>query len=85
MHALCLTDNSAIAANYHPNQLGQIQRASRTMELVIKETISICTTPDDAHFNQDNGYELPDGLIATFQKLKNGASMSMQCPPTRDN
>ena len=81
MHALY------IAANDHPLQINWaemkiLQRANRTVELVMKETISICTTPED---NQDNGYELPDCFIATFQKLKNGASLSMLCPPTRGN
>ena len=40
------------------------------MELVTKEALSICTTPEDACFNRDNGYELPDCWIATYKKLK---------------
>ena len=47
-----------------------------TMELVMKEALSIRTTPEDARFNRDSGYELPDCWIATFKKLKDGASLS---------
>ena len=46
------------------------------MELVLKESLSICTTPEDARFNRDGGYELPDCWIATYKKLKGGASLS---------
>ena len=42
----------------------------------MKEAISIRTTPEDAHFNRDSGYELPNCWIATFKKLKGGASLS---------
>ena len=49
---------------------------NRTMELVMKEALSIRTTPEDARFNRDNGYELPDCWIATYKKLKGGASLS---------
>ena len=38
----------------------------------MKEALSICSTPESARFNRDNGYELPD---ATYRKLKGGASM----------
>ena len=62
-----LTDKSAIAkhawANDHPINWAEtkiLQRANRTMELVMKEALSIRTTPEDACFNRDNGYELPD-------------------------
>ena len=46
------------------------------MELVMKEALSIRTTPEDARFNRDNGYELPDCWIATYKKLMGGASLS---------
>ena len=42
----------------------------------MKEALSICTTPEDTRFSRDNGYELPDCLIAMFKKLKGGASLS---------
>ena len=63
----CLTDKLAMAehawTNDHPiNWAGTevLQRASRTMELVLKELLSIRTTTDNARFNRDSGYELPD-------------------------
>ena len=46
------------------------------MELVLKESLSIRTTPEDTRFNRDSGYELPDCWIATYKKLKGGASLS---------
>ena len=79
----CLTDKSAIAehawTNDHPiNWAGTkvLQRASRTMELVLKESLSIRTTPEDTRFNRDSGYELPDCWVATYKKLGGGASLS---------
>ena len=81
--AKCLTDKSAIAehawtSNHPINWAGTrvLQRANRTMELVMKEALSIRTAPDDSHFNRDSGYELPDCWIATYRKLKGGASLS---------
>ena len=78
-----LTDKSAIAehawANDHPINWAEtkiLQRANRTMELVMKEALSIRTTLEDARFNRDNGYELPDCWIAAYKKLKGGASLS---------
>ena len=57
----CFTDKSAIAehawANDHPINWAEtkiLQRANRTMELVMKETLSIRTTPEDARFNRDS-------------------------------
>ena len=82
----CLTDKSAIAehawANDHPINWAKtkiLHRANRTIELVMKEALSIRTTPEDAHFNRDSGYELPDCRIATIKKLKGGASLSSAC------
>ena len=78
-----LTDQFAITEhawmNDHPIKCAEtkiLQRASRTMELVMKEALSIRTTPKDARFNRDSGYELPGCWIATFKKLKGGASLS---------
>ena len=60
----CLTDKSAIVehacANDHPinwDETKILQRAHRTMKLVMKEALSIRMTPEDASFN---GYELHD-------------------------
>ena len=77
-----LTDKSAIAehawTNDHPirwNATKVLQRASRTMELVMKESPSIRTKPESERFNRDNGSELADCWIATYKKLRGGASM----------
>ena len=50
-----------------------LQHASHTMELVMKEEMCIQSMPTDSRFNRDNGYELPDCLIALNRKLKGGA------------
>ena len=70
------TDRSAIAEHAHANdyQINWagtkiLQRASRTMELVMKEALSICMTSEQKRFNRDGGYEPPDCWIA-------GASMN---------
>ncbi len=72
-----LTDKSAIAkhtwTNDHPINWAKTKRA---MELVLKESLSIRTTPEDTCFNRDSGYELPDCWIAMYKKLKGGASLS---------
>ena len=61
----CQTDKSAIAEyaslEDHPiNWSGTkiLQRASHTMELVMKEALCIQSTPADSRFNRDSGYEL---------------------------
>ena len=79
----CHTDKSAIAehawTNDHPINWAEtkiLQRANGTMELVMKEALSIRTTPEDACLNRHSGYELPDCWIATYKKLKGGASLS---------
>ena len=46
------------------------------MEIVLKELLSIRMTPENARFNRDSGYELPDCWIATYKKLRGGASLS---------
>ena len=89
-YAKCLTDKSAIAehawTNDHPinwDGMKILQHMSRTMQLVLKEALSIHATPEDARFNRDGGYELPDCWIATFNKLRGGASFSNARRPTR--
>ena len=88
--AECLTNKSAIAEHSwtsdHPinwNGTKILQRAGRTMQLVLKEALSIHKTPEDARFNRESGYELPDCLIATYNKLRSGASFSSARWPTR--
>ena len=67
----CQTDKSAIAehtwAENHPIDWSGtkiLQRASHTMELVMKEALCIQSTPADSRFNRDGGYELPDCWFA---------------------
>ena len=76
-----LTDKSAVVehawTNGHPirwDATEVLQRASRTMELVMKESLSIRTKPESERFNCDNGFELPKCWIATYKKLRGGAS-----------
>ena len=52
-----------------------LQRASRTMELGIKESLSIRTKLESERFNPDDGFDLPDCWIATYKKLRGVASM----------
>ena len=61
------TEKSAVAKHFCSeehrilwNDTNVIQRASRTMELVMKEALCIKLTPVDARFNRDDGYELLD-------------------------
>ena len=79
-----LTDKSAIAehawANDHPINWAEtkiLQRAKphhgTRHEGSTKHTHD---AREDARFNRDNGYELPDCWIATYKKLKGGASLS---------
>ena len=42
------------------------------MELVMKEALSIRMTSEDAHFNRDDGYELPECWITTYKILRAG-------------
>ena len=60
----CLTNKSAIAkhswTNDHPINWAEtkiLQRASHTMELVMKEALSIQTTSKDARFNRESADE----------------------------
>ena len=38
------------------------------MELVLKESLSTRTTPEDTCFNRDSGYELPDCHVQEFER-----------------
>ena len=49
-----------------------LQRASRTMELVIKEALCIRMTPESSYFNRDDGYDIPHCWITTYKKLRGG-------------
>ena len=56
------TEKSAVAEHFGGeehrilwNDTKVIQRASRTMELVMKEALCIRLTPEDARFNRDSG------------------------------
>ena len=50
----------------------------------MKEALSIRTTPEDARFNRDNGYELPDCWIATYVQEAKGWGQLEQRPVTDD-
>ena len=41
----------------------------------MKEALCIRLTPEDAHFNHDSGYELPDSWITTLHRLGGGVSL----------
>ena len=58
----CFANKSAIAKhawmNDHPTNWADmkiLQRANRAMELVLKESLSILTTPEGTRFNQERG------------------------------
>ena len=83
------TDNSAIAEHAwmkdHPIRWEDtriLQHASRTMELVVKETICIRTTPESSHFNRDGDYNIPDCWITAYRKLRGGTSTGHTHPTT---
>ena len=69
-----------------PNQLERNEDpAAHERDYVadLKEALSIHATPEDARFNRDGGYKLPDCWIATYNKLRGGASFSNARRPTR--
>ena len=41
----------------------------------MKESLSIRMKPESERFNRDSGFELSDCWIATYKKLRGGASM----------
>ena len=78
--AKCLTDVShSLDERPHPiNWDGTkvLNRASRNMQLVLKGVLSKHATPEDARFNGDRGYKLPDCWIATYNKMRGRAGFS---------
>ena len=50
----CLGRRSDHPINWSGTKI--LQRASHTMELVMKEALCIQSTPADSHFNRDGGY-----------------------------
>ena len=73
------TEKSAVAEHFCSeehrilwNDTKVIQHASRIMELVMKEALCIRLTQEDAHFNHNSGYELPDCWITTLRRLGGG-------------
>ena len=76
------TGKSAIAEHQWDQQhqvnwegTGVVDRASRPVQLRVKEALYIQKTPTNNRLNHDEGYELPGG-IATVKKLGGGVSSS---------
>ena len=53
-----------------------LDRASRPVQLRVKEALYIQKTPTNNRLNRDEGYELPGCWIATVKKLGGGVSSS---------
>ena len=53
-----------------------LERASRPVQLRVKETLHIQKTPTNNRLNCDEGYELPGCWIATVKKIGGGVSSS---------
>ena len=53
-----------------------IQRASRAMELVMKEALCIRPTQEDVYFNCDGGHKPPDCWITNLHRLGAGSVLS---------
>ena len=51
-----------------------LDRASRPIQLRVKEALYIQKTPTNNRLNRDEGYELPGCWIATVKKLGGGVS-----------
>ncbi len=51
-----------------------LDRATRPIQLKVKEALHIEKTPASSRLNRDGGYELPGCWIATMKKLGGGAS-----------
>ena len=49
-----------------------LDRATRPVQLKVKEALHIQTTPANNSINKDGGYELPGCWIATMKKLGGG-------------
>ena len=77
------TDKSAIAERQWDEQhqvnwegTRVLDRASRPIQLTVKEALYIQKTPTNNRLNCDEGYELPGCWIATVKKLGSRASSS---------
>ena len=53
-----------------------LDRASRSVQLRVKEALYIQKTPTNKRLNRDEGYELPGCWIATVKRLGGGVSSS---------
>ena len=51
-----------------------LDRATRPIQLKVKEALHIERTPANTRLNRDGGYELPGCWIATMKKLGGGAN-----------
>ena len=70
------TEKSAIAEHQWDQQhqvkwedIRVLDRATRPVQLKVKEALHIQTTPANNSLNKDGGYELPGCWIATMKKL----------------
>ena len=54
-----------------------LDRATRPIQLMVKEALHIQRTPANNRLNQDGGYELPGYWITTVKKL--GGRVSSSC------
>ena len=57
-----------------------LDRASRPVQLRVKETLYIHKTPTNNRLNRDEGYELPGCWIATVKKLGSGLAQAALAP-----
>ena len=51
-----------------------LNRATRPVQLKVKEALHIERTPTNTRLNRDGGYELPGCWITTMKKLGGGAN-----------
>jgi hypothetical protein len=51
-----------------------LDRATRPIQLKVKEALHIEKTPTNSRLNRDGGYELPGCWIATMKKLGGGVN-----------
>ena len=59
-----------------------LDKATRPIQLLVKEILCIQRTPANNRLNRDEGYELPGCWIATMKKL--GGRASAGCIPASD-
>ena len=81
MHAIrgSYTEKSAIAEHQWDQQVKWedvrvLDRATRPVQLKVKEALHIQTTPANNSLNNDGGYELPGCWIMTVKKLGGGVN-----------